>query len=109
MLNRLFRSKRGNTPQPAGAARIYAIGDIHGRLDLLRALYAQIEDDAEDAAGPCSIVCLGDYVDRGPDSAGVIDFLLDGIDPRFDPVFLKGNHEDLWRRFLDEPEIGPAW
>ncbi len=109
MLDRLFRSKRGNAPRPAGAARVYAIGDIHGRLDLLRALYRRIEDDAADAAGPCGIVFLGDYVDRGPDSAGVIDFLLGGVDPRFNPVFLKGNHEDLWKRFLDEPEIGPAW
>lgn len=109
MLNRLFRSKRESAPQPAGAPRVYAVGDIHGRLDLLRTLYARIEDDAEDAAGPCTIVFLGDYVDRGPDSAGVIDFLLGAIDPRFDPVFLKGNHEDLWKRFLDEPEIGPAW
>ena len=75
----------------------------------MRALYARIEDDANDAPGPCTIVFLGDYVDRGPDSAGVIEFLLEGIDARFSPVFLKGNHEDLWKRFLDEPEIGPAW
>ncbi|MEN3975956.1 metallophosphoesterase family protein [Emcibacter sp. SYSU 3D8] len=109
MLRRLFRSRTHATPQPAGAARIYAIGDIHGRLDLLRTLCARIEQDAADHAGPCTLVFLGDYVDRGPDSAGVIEFLLSGIDSRFDTVFLKGNHEDLWKRFLDEPEIGPAW
>ncbi|MGE0665687.1 MAG: metallophosphoesterase [Sphingomonadales bacterium] len=85
------------------------MGDIHGRLDLVRQLYGLIEADAAEAEGRCSIVFLGDYVDRGPDSAGVIDFLLNDVDPRFGPVFLKGNHEDLWRRFLDEPEIGPAW
>lgn len=109
MLDRLFRSRRTAAPQPAGTVRIYAVGDIHGRLDLLRALYGRIEQDAGDSPCPCRIVFLGDYVDRGPDSAGVIDFLLGGVDRRFDPVFLKGNHEDLWRRFLDEPEIGPAW
>lgn len=108
MLKRLFRSKRDNATRPGGAGRIYAVGDIHGRLDLLRALCARIEDDAADADGPSTLVFLGDYVDRGPDSAGVIDFLLD-LDPRFNPVFLKGNHEDLWKRFLDEPEIGPTW
>jgi serine/threonine protein phosphatase 1 len=106
MLSRLFPSKRDAAPQPAGMRRVYAVGDIHGRLDLLRELYARIEDDMD---GPASIVFLGDYVDRGPDSAGVVDFLLDAVEPRHGPVFLKGNHEDLWRRFLDEPEVGPAW
>lgn len=109
MLSKLFRSRREEAAQSGGASRLYAVGDIHGRLDLLRDLYARIEQDSQDSDGPSVIIFLGDYVDRGPDSAGVIDFLLDEIDPRFAPVFLKGNHEDLWRRFLDQPEVGPAW
>lgn len=109
MLSRLFRSKRNEVPRPASQARVYAVGDIHGRLDLLRELYARIDRDSDDADGASTIVFLGDYVDRGPDSAGVIDFLLNEVDPRFSPVFLKGNHEDLWRRFLDQPELGPTW
>ncbi len=107
MLKRLFPSKRASGPRPAAGERVYAVGDIHGRLDLLRRLYARIEQDAGD--GPASIVFLGDYVDRGPDSAGVVAFLLAEIDPRLRPVFIKGNHEDLWRRFLDDPAVGPAW
>lgn len=59
--------------------RVYAIGDIHGRADLLERLLARIEADFQDrpAAGG-RIVYLGDYVDRGPDSRGVIDILLAG-------------------------------
>ena len=109
MLSRLFRTKNDAAPRPAPGERIYAVGDIHGRLDLLRALYRRIADDARSAPHPCTLVFLGDYVDRGPDSAGVIDFLTGEIDPALNPVFLKGNHEDLWRRFLDEPEIGASW
>ncbi len=109
MLGRLFRTRQETPPRPAPAERIYAVGDIHGRLDLLRALYARIEADAQQAPGRCSLVFLGDYVDRGPDSAGVIEFLSSRIDPALNAVFLKGNHEDLWRRFLDEPELGPGW
>src|SRR5882762_4372774 len=60
--------------------RLYAIGDIHGRADLLRLLLAQI---AEDAAGrpPAAqqLIYLGDYVDRGPDSLGVIDIVMDEV------------------------------
>ena len=108
MLSKFFRSKPEPAPRPAGT-RVYAVGDIHGRLDLLDDLYGRIVRDSEDADRDCAIIFLGDYVDRGPDSAGVIDFLLHRIDPRFSPVFLKGNHEDLWRRFLDQPEVGPAW
>jgi serine/threonine protein phosphatase 1 len=109
MLNRLFRPKPKPATDAATGGRVYAIGDVHGRLDLLRALYGLIEQDAADTDEPCRIVLLGDYVDRGPDSAGVIDFVLDGIDSRFEPVFLKGNHEQLMMDFLEDPAVGPAW
>jgi serine/threonine protein phosphatase 1 len=94
-------------PRTADDERVYAVGDVHGRLDLLRRLYGEIEADSRGVEA--RIVFLGDYVDRGPDSAGVIDFLIGGIAPRLRPVFLKGNHEALWQRFLAEPAIGPAW
>jgi serine/threonine protein phosphatase 1 len=109
MLKRLFQGKTDTAARPDAGTRVYAVGDIHGRLDLLRELYRRIEEDAAGASGKMRLVFLGDYVDRGPDSAGVIDFLLGGIAPRFAPVFLKGNHEDLWQRFLDDPQLGPAW
>lgn len=90
--------------------RAYAIGDVHGRLDLLDRLHLAIEEDA--ATAPESrkvLVHLGDYVDRGPDSAGVLDRLLEGALPGFEWIVLKGNHEDLMLRFLDDPGSGPLW
>lgn len=70
----------------------YAIGDIHGRLDLLERAADAIMKDL--AGRPGRVICLGDYVDRGPDSKGVVEFLMraqrDGS-----LVCLKGNHEEI--------------
>ena len=65
----------------------YAIGDIHGCLWALKTLFASIDFKPED-----TIVCLGDYVDRGPDSKGVIDYLL-AKEREHKMVFIKGNHD----------------
>ena len=73
--------------------RLLAIGDIHGRLGKLRELVRQVWPDGED-----QVVFLGDYIDRGPDSRGVIDFLLAFAERFPRTVFLRGNHEQL---FLD--------
>ncbi|MBX6320974.1 MAG: serine/threonine protein phosphatase [Rhodospirillaceae bacterium] len=91
--------------------RIYAIGDIHGRADLLGALHDRIEADAATAPAGCRrlIVYLGDYVDRGLQSRQVIDMLLEGPPAGFEAVYLKGNHEDCMLRFLDDWESGPHW
>lgn len=89
--------------------RIYAIGDIHGRTDLLRLQLSQIE--ADEILYPCSrsiAVFLGDYIDRGPDTRGTIDLLL-ACAYRREVVFLKGNHETLIRRFLDHPDSLNDW
>jgi serine/threonine protein phosphatase 1 len=90
--------------------RLYAIGDIHGRADLLRLLLAQI---AEDAAGrpPAAqrLIYLGDYVDRGPDSLGVIDIVMDEAPPGFEVVALRGNHEEMMQRFLDDTTVARTW
>jgi serine/threonine protein phosphatase 1 len=90
--------------------RVYAIGDIHGRADLLERLLARIEADFQDrpAAGG-RIVYLGDYVDRGPDSRGVIDILLAGPPAGLDAIHLKGNHEDFLLRFADDGTAGETW
>ena len=75
----------------------YAIGDIHGRLDLLREALATISAHA--AAGSHRIILLGDLVDRGPDSAAVVSLAMDQTDgKRF--ITLKGNHEELMLRSL---------
>lgn len=80
----------------------YAIGDIHGHIGLLHAAHARIaEDQARHGAG--TIIHVGDLVDRGPDSRGVIDYLSKGIAGGADWVVLKGNHDRMFARFLDDP------
>ncbi len=94
---------------PAGEV-LYAIGDIHGRTDLLHELLTLIERDAAAVGGRRkTLVFLGDYVDRGPDSRGVIDFLSARLPNEFDAHFLKGNHEQFLLDFLDDPTWLDAW
>ena len=86
---------------------LVAIGDVHGRADLLRALLGRIAETMGTRA--YRLVLLGDYVDRGPDSRGVLDTLLRLKRERPDTVFLKGNHEQAMLDFLGAPEEGEAW
>lgn len=81
---------------------LYAIGDIHGHLGLLKAAHDLIADDVA-RHGPGQVIHVGDLVDRGPDSRGVIDFLLGGISGGADWVVLKGNHDRMFTRFLTNP------
>ncbi|WP_338445438.1 metallophosphoesterase family protein [Pelagerythrobacter marensis] len=96
-LRKIFRS-RTRLPAPAvpEGQRVYAIGDIHGRLDLFDELIAAIERDDE-AAGPAqtTIVLLGDLVDRGPDSAGVVRRARE-LQARRPTRILAGNHEEMF-------------
>jgi serine/threonine protein phosphatase 1 len=90
--------------------RLYAIGDIHGRLDLLLRLQALIAADAARSSAPRRVlVYIGDYIDRGPNSAGVLDLLLDRPLPGFEIVHLLGNHEDTLLQFPDDMTVGPSW
>ena len=85
--------------------RSYAIGDVHGHLDLLQAAHARIERDRRacgDDAAP--VVHLGDLVDRGPDSRGVLDHLIAGLAAGRPWVVLAGNHDRLFARFLADPQ-----
>ncbi len=87
---------------------LYAIGDIHGHLDLLRAAHDLIADDMA-AHGTAQVIHVGDLVDRGPDSRGVIDHLMQGIADGQDWVVLKGNHDRMFWRFLRDPmEMEPG-
>ena len=79
----------------------YAIGDVHGCLDELRALEDQIFIDAANFPGDKLIVMLGDYVDRGPNSAGVIDHLMQPPSPGFARLCLAGNHELMMLDYLE--------
>jgi len=98
MLSRLF-SKGRNPWRPSGPkeARAYAIGDVHGRLDLLADLLARIEADNERRPPARTwLVFLGDLVDRGPDSRGVVDLLTTHPPGFARNVFIKGNHEEFF-------------
>lgn len=81
--------------------RVYAIGDIHGCLDPLERLLEKIDDDLAGHEGEAHLVFLGDYVDRGPDSRGVIERLVAGPLPGSHAVFLMGNHEQKMVELLD--------
>lgn len=90
--------------------RVYAVGDIHGRADLLAALHERIREDAAASdAGRKLVVYLGDYVDRGAESKQVIDLLLDRPLEGFEAVHLKGNHEAFMLDFLSDPLVAQVW
>lgn len=110
MLDRLLKALR-REPAARGLAgrRVYAIGDVHGRADLLAELHRRIEADAADFAGSRAIVYLGDYVDRGLDSRGALDLLLDRAPAGFEQIALMGNHEAMLLDFLERPDSGPLW
>lgn len=100
----------GVTPRGLPDGPFYAIGDIHGHLDRFAALEDTIIADArargEDTA---RVVCLGDYVDRGPDSAGVLDRLLAPPPEGIARLALRGNHEAMFADFLDAPRANHPW
>jgi serine/threonine protein phosphatase 1 len=115
MLSRLFRRGAPVAEAPPTAAvppdtRLYAVGDIHGRVDLLAELHRLILKDAAGAqAKRYVVVYLGDYIDRGPASKAVVDLLLRDPLPGFKAIHLKGNHEQALLDFLDDPAIGRDW
>lgn len=89
--------------------RIYAIGDIHGRADLLSEITARIDDDIRRRPIAQAIeVYLGDYIDRGPDSKTVVDLLAVRLVTHH-AVCLRGNHEAVMEGFLQDPAILPYW
>ncbi|WP_235562745.1 metallophosphoesterase family protein [Brevundimonas sp. Root1423] len=115
MFSKLLKRKQSITAPadpavPTGTV-VWAIGDIHGRLDLLVPLVDAIREDLRGAIATRKLVIfLGDYIDRGPHSRGVLEYLaelepVDGIEWRF----LKGNHEQTMIEFLDDPSVGVKW
>lgn len=90
----------------------YAVGDIHGRSDLLADMIALLEkrsiDDAR-LAGPPIVIFLGDYVDRGHDSAGVVGMLAVGKPRHCECRYLRGNHEQSLMAFLENPMANRGW
>ena len=91
---------------------VYAIGDIHGRADLLHKLADLILEDAsrqEDPEHRHAVVFLGDYVDRGFQSKDVIELIQGDMFAGFETRFLKGNHEEALLAFLNDATMGPKW
>lgn len=90
----------------------YAIGDVHGRDDLLEALHERIVADRayRHSGARATLVYLGDYIDRGANSLRVIDRVMQGL-PGFDTVYLKGNHEELMLDCMqtDDRETWSVW
>lgn len=114
MISRFFGAKTQARPArratlPEGL-RLYAIGDIHGCAALLDRLHDAIEADlARGRHAEVGLIYLGDYIDRGPDSAGVLDRLAAPPPAGISRVLLKGNHEEMLESFLADPDVGSAW
>lgn len=112
MFSRLFGRKTPQAPPSTEGCLAYAVGDIHGRLDAFDALLHVIGQDVL-ASQPTQrplLILLGDYVDRGPASAQVVERILKLTDePAFEVRALKGNHEEALLQFRDEPGFGQTW
>ncbi len=109
ILPRLFGYPRVTHGVPGGQ-RLYVIGDIHGRADLLDGLHDQIERDAATATDlDHSIIYLGDLIDGGPDSRQVLDLVLGPAPVGIRKIALMGNHERMMLDFLERPETGQRW
>ena len=98
-----------------GGMRVYAIGDVHGHLLALRRMHDAISADLIETeyAGQVHMVYMGDYIDRGPDSKGVLNELVSRLGRKdgIQRTFLQGNHEAAMQDFLRAPEStgGMAW
>ena len=101
--------EEGTSPSIPDGQRLYCVGDIHGRADLLNQLHEIILEDANTYTDKKTIVYLGDYVDRGEQSKQVIDVLLSQPLSGFETVFLLGNHEKIMLDFIDYPEAAASW
>jgi serine/threonine protein phosphatase 1 len=105
------KSKEATVTYPAApeGRTIYAVGDIHGRLDLLEKVFSDIDRDKEGIASTqVAEIYLGDYIDRGPDSAGVISKLIER-GRRVETIFLRGNHEQLLLNFIEGANCLTEW
>lgn len=88
---------------------VVAVGDTHGRLDLVEELWQQIDSvSRRSSARQRTLIFLGDYVDRGKQSRELVDRLLKGF-TGFETIFLKGNHDETLLHFLVDPAVGAAW
>ena len=109
MLSFFRRKKVPVVRAAADGLRLYAIGDVHGRLDALDLLIGAIRAEPSEGLRPV-LVMLGDYVDRGPASRDVLERLISlERDPSLETRFIRGNHEETMFGFLSEPSLGATW
>ena len=110
MFKSLFGKKEIPRPAAPEGQVLYAIGDVHGRADLLVILLEAILEEARAHGRPTTIIGLGDYVDRGPGSREVLELLV-GLSHAQGPELrlLRGNHEETLLRFLEDAGKGAAW
>lgn len=102
------RSSGAYPPAPEGRT-IYVIGDIHGRLDLLKNVHRSIDADKRNVGTTQTVeIYLGDYIDRGPQSAEVLSALIARASTTY-AVFLRGNHEQLLLDFLEGQDLLNQW
>jgi serine/threonine protein phosphatase 1 len=108
MWRRFRKAAEVNSPELPSGSRVYAIGDVHGRVDLLQETFAKIDNhrNAYPIANAIEIM-LGDYIDRGPSSFDVIELLSKRVGGG--AICLKGNHECFLLEFLKDPTILSAW
>jgi len=107
-LARSFDKKIAPLPSIPAGLRLYVVGDIHGRLDLLTELERRIDCDLETAPADVLTIFLGDYVDRGRNSAGVLARLV--AKDFCTPICpLRGNHEEVFLKFLDNASVLDSW
>ena len=106
-----FSPRREQGPAGARGYRAYAVGDIHGRVDLLEHLLAKIHADLQHRPAPKTLlIFVGDLVDRGPSSAQVIERLRCYRRDRVRPVFLLGNHEEVLLRIISgDSSVVDSW
>ncbi len=109
-MRRLLAPKEPVLPRVPDGVTVYAVGDVHGRADLLLQVLSAIREDVAETDGLKAVVFLGDYVDRGPGSREVIDLLLETAgDQSIEWRFLRGNHDQSVLDFLYNPTTGMAW
>ena len=106
----MWKSRRVNaSPLLPEGLRIYAVGDVHGRADLLKQLFSRIDEDLKKhPIAETMHIFLGDYIDRGEDSAAVLDLLIERARTHRMSC-LKGNHEHFLSEFLENPGVLRHW
>lgn len=113
-LNKLVGKASGSSGGADNLVRpetvVFAVGDVHGRLDLLQKLMDDLHFRVEhEDQSDVRLVFLGDYIDRGFQSNAVLDYMTTADWGRMKPYFLKGNHEQTLLDFLERPDVGARW